>query len=189
MTNNTTVRLEPNQSQKAILDRMFSVNTYLYNGLITASVNFYRKNGRTITIDEMNELCGTIHSRCPIFIGQSAEVMRQIAQQVIDATARCIENTPNRDERWPDGTYRCHRPRFKKQSRGCTIPYGHLQQFSMHYSDEGDCDGLMLHNVPDYVRFGESYDFEDGIPRKCVLKRKSVFGGFEYLATMIYGEL
>ena len=183
------VRLEPDSVQRRTLDRMFSLHTYLHNALITASVLYYSSNGCLPTAYDLNLVCTKIRHNCPMFSELSAMAMQQTARRVADAMVRCRDNTSSAsmDARDED-EYPFHRPRFRKQSRTCSVTFPSNQCFSFVSQEEGGRREIRIQKIPGTMRFYNQYTRIEGMPKTCTVKRRRVGRRFEYYASIVYDD-
>ncbi|MBP5735434.1 MAG: hypothetical protein J6W53_06440, partial [Candidatus Methanomethylophilaceae archaeon] len=190
------MRIEPNSSQRRIIDHTIDYNRYIFNSLITANKLFFRKHSRLLSEFEMNNLCTILRRRWPCFRVMHSTTHNDVSRRVHQACMKCMDNAVSKKRRAvAKGVMSAEEPlpmtwpRYRNHNRYDS--YAHLSNRDFGIVESTNGNGKMvrrlkLGKVKGTVRCYNQCTPITGIPKTCIVTRKDVGTHTEYYACISY---
>jgi len=190
------MRIEPNSSQRSVIDYTMDYNRYIFNFLITANKLTYTRDKRLLSEFEMNDLCTKLRQRWPCFRRMHSMTHSDISRKVHQSCAKCRENSIRRRNRAvakgilpKDSPLTMSWPRYRKQGRYDS--YAHLSNRDFKIVETVNDNGkevrkLRLGKVKGLIRCYNQSTPVQGEPKTCTVSRKDIGTHTEYYACISY---
>jgi putative transposase len=190
------MRIEPNSSQRRIIDHTIDYNRYIFNSLITANKLFFRKHSRLLSEFEMNNLCTILRKRWSCFRVMHSTTHNDVSRRVHQACRKCMDNAASKKRRAvAKGVMSAEEPlpmtwpRYRNHNRYDS--YAHLSNRDFGIVESTNGNGKMvrrlkLGKVKGTVRCYNQGTPIPGIPKTCIVTRKDMGTHTEYYACISY---
>jgi putative transposase len=186
------MRIEPNSSQRKVIDDTIDYNRYVFNFLITANKLTYAKEERILSEFEMNNLCTKLRKRWPCFRKMHSMTHNDVSRRVRQACERCRENAVRKRDRAvakgiipPGSPINMSWPRYRKQGRYDSYAHLSKRDFGLEYDVNKSgkrVRKLRLGKVKGLIRCYNQDTPLPGEPRTCIISRKDMGTHMEYYA-------
>ncbi|MBR6214203.1 MAG: transposase [Candidatus Methanomethylophilaceae archaeon] len=186
------MRIEPDSSQRKVIDDTIDYNRYVFNFLITANKLTYAKEERILSEFEMNNLCTKLRKRWPCFRKMHSMTHNDVSRRVRQACEKCRENAVRkRDRAVEKGTIPAGSPinmswpRYRKQGRYDSYAHLSKRDFGLEYDVNKSgkrVRKLRLGKVKGLIRCYNQDTPLPGEPKTCIISRKDMGTHMEYYA-------
>ncbi|MBE6521509.1 MAG: hypothetical protein E7Z62_00005, partial [Thermoplasmata archaeon] len=190
------MRIEPNSSQRKVIDDTIDYNRYVFNFLITANKLTYAKESRLLSEFEMNNLCTILRRRCSCFRVMHSMTHNDVSRRVHQACRKCMDNAAIKKRRAvakgvmsAEDPLPMTWPRYRNRNRYDS--YAHLSNRDFGIVESTNGNGkivrrLKLGKVKGTVRCYNQGTPIPGIPKTCIIIRKDMGTHTEYYACISY---
>ena len=93
------MRIEPDATQRDMIDCTIGYNRYVFNYLITANKLAYAEEERILSEFEMNNLCTKLRKMWPCFRKMHSMTHNDVSRRVHQACSKCRENAVRKRDR------------------------------------------------------------------------------------------
>ena len=197
------MRIEPNSSQRRMIDYTMDYNRYIFNFLVTANKLHFRTNGKLLSEFEMNNLCTQLRQRWECFRKMHSMTHSDVSRRVHQSCKKCMDNSMKKRNRAirkgiieKDAPPIMSWPRYRNQGRYDSYAHLSSRDFKIIEKDIEDPKNprrmkrlrkLKLGKVKGEIRCYNQSTPIQGEPRTCIIFRKDMGTHYEYYASISYG--
>ena len=186
------VRIEPNSSQREVIDHMIDANRLVYNGLLVACKQVFAKERKLPSVFDLNKVATWMRHKSPYVEDSYSTTLNETAKRVHNACKKTLDVHRIKHEELildPFLWKLCedHFPRFKPKGQFNSFTYPTASDYSVEYVKKNGKKKriLKLGKVPGLLRCYNQDTIIEGKLKTCTIKRKNLGSHFEYYAFIV----
>ena len=186
------VRIEPNSSQRKVIDHMIDANRLVYNGLVVACKQVFAKERELPSVFDLNKVATRMRHNSPYVAEAYSTTLNETAKRVHNAFNKTLGT--HKKEFGELLLETCefvmagdHFPRFKPKGQFNSFIYPTTRDYSVEYVKKNGKKKRMLRlgKVPGLLRCYNQDTVIEGEIKTCTVKRKNLGSHFEYYACIV----
>ena len=186
------VRIEPNSSQREVINHMIDANRLVYNGLLVACKQVFAKERKLPSVFDLNKVATRMRHNSPYVAEAYSLTLNETAKRVHNAFKKTLGTHKKEFGELLLETYEFvmagdHFPRFKPKGQFNSFTYPTARDYSVEYVNKNGKKRRMLRlgKVPGLLRCYNQDTIIEGKLKTCTIKRKNLGSHFEYYACIV----
>ncbi|MBQ5448286.1 MAG: transposase, partial [Candidatus Methanomethylophilus sp.] len=186
------VRIEPNSSQRKVIDHMIDANCLVYNGLLVACKQVFAKERKLPSVFDLNKVATRMRHNSPYVAEAHSMTLNETAKRVHNAFKKTLGTHKKEFGELLLETYEFvmagdHFPRFKPKGQFNSFTYPSARDYSIEHVKKNGKKRRMLRlgKVPGLLRCYNQDTVIEGKLKTCTIKRKNLGSLFEYYACIV----
>ena len=186
------VRIEPNFSQRKVIDHMMDANRLVYNAMIVACKQVFSEKRELPSVFELNKIATRMRHNSPYVAEAYSMTLNETAKRVHEACKKTLGTHRKEYGEFDIDLYEFNVhgdrfPRFRPKGQFNSFTYPTARDYSVEYVRKNGKKRRMLKlgKVPGLLRCYNQETVIEGVPKTCTVKRKDLGSHYEYYAFIV----
>ena len=186
------VRIEPNSSQRKVIDHTIDANRLVYNSLLVACKQVFSEKRELPSVFDLNRITTQIRHNSPYVKDSYSATLYETAKRAHEACKKTLGTHRKEYGEFDIDLYEFnvhgdHFPRFRPKGQFNSFTYPTARDYSVEYVRKNGKKRRMLKlgKVPGLLRCYNQDTVIEGNLKTCTVKRKDMGNHYEYYACIV----